>query len=161
MEERYCSNCRTELPQKADSCPSCGVFAGDVFDGKIRKPRQPSSWGFWGAMLIFTIAAAAYAVWMNIRPDPDAPVKPKAPEVRVVRDRPGGARRARGASVTEAEAVRLLRRHIVTSRGLKNECLAVMGNGSSKGTYVFTAYDQCGDVRLGKWRVRADGTVEN
>lgn len=152
MTERFCSNCRAELPDKADACPECGVFAGDLFDGKMPREKTPSNWGFWAAMLLLASIAAGYAVWMNRRPE--KPVrKEKPPEVRVVGDRPGGARRAPGAKVTEAEAVRLLRRHFVATRNIKNECLVTMSAGGEK--YVFNVFDRCADVRLGRWKVDA------
>lgn len=153
MTERYCSNCRAELPPKGDSCPACGVYAGDVFDGKMPREKKPSSWGFWTGMLLLACVAAGYAVWMNKRPEKPSAPKATPPEVRVVRDRPGGARRAAGAKVTEAEAVRLLRRHLVETRNIKNDCLAIMSAGG-KG-YVFNVYDRCAEVRLGKWTVDA------
>ncbi|HEX2059924.1 MAG TPA: hypothetical protein VHK90_04225 [Thermoanaerobaculia bacterium] len=151
MTERYCSNCRAELPPKADACPACGVYAGDIFDGKMPREKKPSSWGFWAGMLLLACVGAGYAVWMNRRPEQVPARKETPPEVRVVRDRPGGARRAAGAKVTEAEAIRLLRRHLVTTRNVKNECLAILSAGG--GAYVFNVYDRCGEVRLGKWKV--------
>lgn len=151
-DDRYCSNCRAELPPNADSCPECGVYAGDVFDGRIRREKKPSSWGFWTFVLLLAIGAAAYAVWMNVRPERQAP-REVAPETRVVKDRPGGARKAKGASVNEAEAIRLLRRHLVETKNINNDCLALLSAGNRKGGYVFNVYDRCGDVRLGRWRV--------
>lgn len=153
-DERYCSNCRAELLPKADSCPACGVYAGDVFDGKIRREKKPSSWGFWVFVLLLAMIAAGYAVWMNVRPE-KAPPRETPPETRVVKDRPGGARKARGAAVSQAEAIRLLRRHLVTAKNIKNDCLALLSAGDRKGAYVFNVFDRCGDVRLGRWRVDA------
>lgn len=149
---RYCSNCRAELPDKADSCLECGVYAGDLFDGKIKREKKPVSAGLL-ALLFLAIVGAAYAVWMNrFRAEPVAP-KPEAPPVRVVKDRPGGATRGRNAKLTEAEAIRLLVAHLVETRGVKKECVVVMSNGYRDDTYRLTAFNHCEQTRLGKWQV--------
>jgi hypothetical protein len=80
--------------------------------------------------------------------------------VRVVSDRPGGARKAAGATVNEAEAIRLLRRHLVAA-GTKSECIAISSQGSAGNSYRFTAYDGCAQVRMGRWTVDGrSGAVE-
>ena len=72
----------------------------------------------------------------------------------MVGDRPGkAARRAAGASLNEAEAIRLLRRHFSTTTNIANQCLVVMSNGPSKGDYFFTAFNRCDSIRLGRWQV--------
>jgi hypothetical protein len=81
------------------------------------------------------------------------PVKAEPIAVRVVHDRPGGARRASGAKINEAEAMRLLRRHLATTVSIPIACLAVMSHGPSKGDYFFTALNRCDSIRLGRWRV--------
>lgn len=127
------------------------MYAGDIFDGKMPREKKPSSWGFWTFVLLLAMGAAGYAVWMNVRPDRPAR-REVAPQTRVVKDRPGGARKAKGATINEAEAIRLLRRHLVETRNVKNECIALMRTGDKR-SYVFNVYDGCADVRLGKWRV--------
>lgn len=156
MTERYCSNCRAELGPKDDACPACGVFAGDLFDERSLRPRTR-----WGYVLAFLVVAALAATWFLIpnRPDipwqrePAKPAKPAPPQTRVVKDRPGDARRAAGATVNEAEAIRLLRRHLASTTDIANACLVVMSHGPSKGDYFFTAYNRCENTRIGRWRV--------
>ncbi|HEX7809591.1 MAG TPA: zinc ribbon domain-containing protein [Thermoanaerobaculia bacterium] len=150
--ERYCSNCRAELPDKATNCPECGVYAGDLFDGKFKREKRPVSAGLL-ALLFLAMIGAGYAVWMNrFRKEPEVP-KPDAPPTRVVKDRPGRVQRGRNAKVTEAEAIRILIAHLVETRGLKKECVVVMSNGYRDDTYRLTAFNHCEQTRLGKWQV--------
>jgi hypothetical protein len=155
-DERYCSNCRLELPRGAASCPACGVYAGDLFDGKIRKERRTTWRGvlFTAAVTLILGIAAWYALneWAAREersiPSVFAPrASTSTAPVRVVRSRPGG-------NVDEAEAIRTLRRHLA-STGVKDECLVVMSNGRSGHAFVLTAYDRCTKTRLGKWKVNA------
>jgi hypothetical protein len=153
-EPRYCSNCRAELFADANTCAACGVFAGDVFDGrKPHKARKPSGLLF-GLLVIAILGGAGYWYFVNsdrakTRADAEAPL----PSARVVKDRPGGSRRATGATINEAEAIRLLRRHLVATRNIRNECVAVLSRGPSRGDYTFSVADSCEGVRLGTWRV--------
>lgn len=153
MESRYCSNCRAELPPKADACPACGVFAGELYDERMHRPRPRLA--LFGTLFAIAVLAGGAAVWWNAqRALPDRPAKPQdAPRTRVVGDRPGGAKKARGAAVNQAEAVRILRRHLVDTRGLKNECIVALGEGVAGGAYVFSVRDHCSGTRLGKFRV--------
>ena len=155
MESRYCSNCRAELPAKADACPACGVFAGDLYDERMHRPKPRLA--LFGTLFVFAVLTGGAAVWWNAqRALPDRPAKVQdAPRTRVVGDRPGGAKRAGGAAVNQAEAVRILRRHLVTTRGLKNDCIVALGEGVSGGAYVFSVRDHCSGTRLGKFRVDA------
>ncbi len=58
MEDaRYCSNCRAELPEDVDSCPECGVYAGDLFDERSLRPRTRR--GFWWALIAAIVEAVA------------------------------------------------------------------------------------------------------
>jgi hypothetical protein len=117
---------------------------------------------------VIAVVALAAAAWFFLRYSfhvNGVPWKPEAPRFdtgpsRVVSDRPGGERRARGAALTESEAVRVLRRYLTSTgeKPLKSECLAVLSNGIDGGSYVFTAVDSCDRTRLGKWRV--DGKSE-
>lgn len=156
---RYCSNCRAELPPKTESCPECGVYAGDVFDGRMPREKKPVSL----LLLLFlalAIGAALYALWMNrIRKEPET-VRPEAPAVRVVGDRPGGARRGATADVTEAEAIRILVAHLVEERQLERTCVVVKSNGYRDGAYQLTAFNHCEQTRMGAFRVTGAGEVK-
>ncbi len=159
-EPRYCSNCRVELPEEATSCPACGVFAGDVFDGKL--PRKKPQNLFLLITLLVLAAAGAAASWIYLHrpdivqrydPDPPPPRPTDTAPVRVVQDRPGGARRAAGAKISEPEAIRALRRHLTNAQGIAGQCIAVKSEGYRDGAYVLTAIDSCARTRLGRWRV--------
>jgi hypothetical protein len=156
-EERFCSNCREELPRDATACPACGVFAGDVFDGKVRRKREPrKSGGILGIVLLLIVAGAAWWWWTTQHPV-GAPATTAVAEkpIRVVGDRPGGVRRARGAKLNEAEAILTLRRKLAAQHQLKNECIAVLSHGNERGAYVLSAVDSCAGTKLGRWRVDA------
>ena len=164
-EERYCSNCRAELPEKAESCPTCGVYAGDVFDGKMPR-KKPANLGLLLTVLVLAIAAAGGSwVYLN-RPDIVARVDPNPPPpkptdtapVKVVKDRPGGARRGAGAKISEPEAIRALRRHLTNVEGVAGQCIAVKSDGYRAGGYELTVINSCEKTRLGRWRV--DGRTE-
>ncbi len=77
--------------------------------------------------------------------------------VAVVTDRPGGSRRAAGAVVNEAEAIRLVRRHLV-AKGIRNECIAISSQGVRGKEYRLTAVDSCEQTRLGRFVV--DGRTQ-
>jgi hypothetical protein len=151
--DRFCSNCRAALPDDADSCPECGVFAGDLYDERVHRPK--TRFGLFAALLALALVAGGAAVWWNARQA--LPLeKAKAtetPSVRVVGDRPGGARRAPGAVVNEAEAIRLVRRHLVETTGVRADCVALLGQGFRNGAYLVNAHDRCESTRLGRWRV--------
>ena len=152
-DDRFCSNCRAELPKKATECPSCGVYAGDLYDERVHRPKTRAA--LFGTLLVVAVLAGGAAIWWNERDKLPPREKPAAdaPPVRVVGDRPGGARRTKGAKVNEAEAILLVRRHLVATMGLRSECVALLGRGSDRGAYVVTAHDRCTSTRLGKWRV--------
>ena len=83
MDERYCTECRAAIPEGASVCPACGVYAGDVFDGKLPRKRRSRAW--WWLALIVVAAAAA---WM-LAPWPRETKPPrKLPVVRphVIKD---------------------------------------------------------------------------
>ena len=156
-EERFCSNCRAELPRDASACPACGVFAGDVFDGRIRRNREPrKSGGMLGILLLLIAGGAGWWWWTT--PHQGAPSRTPAvaeKPIRVVGDRPGGVRRAAGAKLNEAEAILTLRRKLAAQHQLKNECIAVLSHGNEAGAYVLSAVDSCAGTKLGRWRVDA------
>jgi hypothetical protein len=149
---RYCSNCRAEIPEGEQTCPECGVYAGDVFDGKIRREKRPLSAALL-ALLFLAVLAGGYAVWFNrFRKEP-ATVNPPLPSTRVVKDRPGGSYRGRNARLTQAEATRLLVAHLVESRRLSADCVVVLSTGYRDDTYRFNAFNHCDQTRLGRWQV--------
>ena len=151
--ERFCSNCRAALPPKATECAACGVYAGDLYDERVHRPKTRVA--LFGALLVIATLAGGAAVWWNARGALPAREKKvaDAPPVRVVGDRPGGARTRPGATLNEAEAIKRVRRHLVVTAGVKSECVALMGGAFRQGAYVVTAYDSCTSTRLGKWRV--------
>ena len=133
--ERYCSNCRTELPAGAEACPQCGVYAGELFDERsLRKRRAPRA-GFWIALLV--LASASYAGWIYWRSRP-APV-PAAPQA---------------VERKESEVARV-RRTIIEATGVKDECLAVIRVRAG----LYNAVNSCDGTKLGKWKVRGGRVV--
>ena len=153
-EPRYCTNCRAEVPAKADACPACGVFAGELYDERMHRPR--TRYALFAALLTIALVAGGAAVWWNAGgrlPQWKEEARPRTPRVRVVGDRPGGAKRAAGAKINEAEAIRLVRKHLVDTRGLSSECIVLLGGGFKGGGYVVTARDHCTATRLGRFRV--------
>ena len=150
-EARYCSNCRTEIPPREAACPQCGVFSGDVFDGRLPgKPRR----GFWTAIFVIIFIATAAVGWLILqrRAEPTAVTEPEP--ISVVSDRPGGSRRASGATINEAEAIRVLRRHFA-SKGIAADCLVVSSQGPARSSYRLTAINRCDETRLGQFVVDA------
>ena len=155
MEPRFCSNCRAEIPPRDETCPACGVFAGDVFDGKMPGRPRRMRWIFVVVAIAILIAAAGMFL-LQRRSQPAEVTAP--PPVSVVSDRPGGSKRASGAVVNEAEAIRLLRRHLVAT-GIKNECVVISSQGVRENLYRLTAIDRCEETRLGRWVV--DGKTQD
>lgn len=146
---RYCSNCRSEIPEGESYCPQCEQYAGDVFDGKIRREKRPLSAGLLALLLLAVIAAAA-AIWYNrFRPE-ERTATPATPSTRVVAGRPGDAR---ATSRTQAEATRLLVAHLVAERAVTKECLVVVHEGRRANVYRFRVHDRCEHTRLGRWEV--------
>jgi len=151
MEERYCTNCRAVIPAANDVCPACGVYAGDVFDGRPPDRTRVARGGWRVGPLVLLVAIAAAGAggwwwWTRVGQFPKADTGP----IRVVHDRPGGGSRS------EAEAVQALRHYFAAQPDpIKSECLAVMSRGYSNGYYSFDTVDSCARTRLGRWRVNA------
>ena len=143
-DPRFCSNCRAELPAKAEACPTCGVFAGDLYDERMHRPR--TRFALFAALLFVAIAAAGAAVWWK-----EGRAIPGRPQ-KVVRRAPP---RAPGPVKNDAEAIRIVRRHLVETVGLENRCVVLLGRGLAKGGYVVRAQNHCTDTRMGDWRVDA------
>lgn len=157
-EERYCTNCREPLPAGAAWCEKCGTDAGDIFDGRM--PRRQSSSGRGWIVILLLIILVAGAAWFYRDKIPiralhrDLPRTDTGP-IRVVRQRPGGERRAPGAKISEPEAIITLRRYL-TSRddpAIRSECLAIASRGRSDDGYALEAFDSCKGTTLGRWRV--------
>ena len=109
-EERYCSNCRAELPKGATSCPACGVFAGDVFDGRFPgKKRSYSALIVILGVVALIAAAALFVRWSQTKQD------------AAVNQHRG---RATGMSA--------IRQRLVSDQ-LPNECLALIREGKRDG----------------------------
>ena len=149
MSERLCTNCRADIPNGADVCPQCGVFAGDVFDGRRPKPpRKP----IMILPLVLLVLAGAGGWWFYTQYQRRAQIPPMdAGSPGVVRQRPGGTRRAAGAKINEAEAIRILRRSLADR--VTAECLVVSSQGVDGGVYRLTALDRCQSTRLGRFTV--------
>lgn len=161
--DRLCTNCRAPLPSAATWCEACGTDAGDVFDGRVvaKRERKPSSWP-WFLVLLIVLAAGIWFTrpWWNRYVGNRGIVSTSAP--RVVKQRPGGARRAPGAKLSEPEAMIELRRSLATrtERPVKDECLAVISRGVAANAYTFDAIDRCRNEKLGRFSVDAkSGTV--
>lgn len=97
-------------------------------------------------LLLLAIGAAGAAIWWKEgraipgrRAEVLRPTQPRAP----------------GPVKNEAEAIRLVRRHLVETNGLENRCVVLLGRGLAKGGYIVRAQNHCTDTRLGEWRVDA------
>ena len=136
-----CTNCGARVPHDAGACPECGVFARVA-----GAPRQRSLTLLLSLLLIaLSVAAAAYFLTRGshvVRSERRRPI-------RVVGDRPGGARRGDGATISEPEAILRLQR----SFDAAPECIAIMSKGFSNGGYILEAINRCDATRSGRWRV--------
>lgn len=112
------------------------------------KPKRRDRGRLWVLVLLLMAAGVAAATYFLTRTPTPAPLLVKAP-VRVVGDRPGGARVGEGATISEPEAMRRLQR----SFNLAPDCVAIMSHGYRAGAYDLTAINRCDKTRLGRWRV--------
>jgi hypothetical protein len=153
-DDRYCANCRAPLPPRATSCGNCGVYTGDVFDGRLPRTRRRSAWP---AVLIVLLLACGIAAWLLWPRRPPLPLD--TGPARVLRGVPGASQRPAGAKLNQAEAMRALRRFLVSPgqpNPVKSECLAVISRGYRDGIYRFNAVNSCNGTRLGIWEVNAN-----
>ncbi len=143
---------RFPYPPRTLNCVSMRHDLPDVYDDRpLRPPRPPRTWPMI-VVVVVLIAAGAAAFWYfrQTRPEP-AELRANTAPVRVVGDRPGGARRIAGAAINEAEATLLLRRAL--ARSVRGDCLAIMSRGAAGNAYLFTAFNSCDRTRLGQWKV--------
>lgn len=147
--ERYCSNCRAELPLKATSCPACGVYAGDLFDGKLPGRRRKIV----RYVVLVVLLLGAAGAWYTLRNRDLSPLIPQRaePKTQKKREPPPPA----GPVVSDAAAVRAVRKYLVATTGVPNDCIALISNGRTGGAWLLTAVNRCDKLRLGKWRVDA------
>jgi len=151
-DERFCTNCRAPLARGASWCEACGTDAGEVFDGRV-KPQQRERSNSWitAVVLLIIVAAAAWFTrpyWRRYVGDRGIV---STSEPKVVKQRPGGARRLAGATLSEPEAIMALRR----SFQMKDECIAVMSRGFDAKSYTFDAVNRCANRKLGRFSVDA------
>jgi hypothetical protein len=133
------------------------LYAGEYVDGQAILPRKPR-YGLWLSLLAVALILAAGSVLVpRLLPaiQRSSPPRVETAPVRIVKDRPGGAHRAKGATLSEPEAILLLRRHFTA---VKTECIAILGNGYRDGGYHMTVVNSCDGTRLGRWRV--DGVTK-
>ena len=130
MDERYCTECRAEIPKGESVCPACGVFAGDVFDGKL--PKKPRSWTWLWLMVLLIVGVVAGWIYLT-KPEP------------IIRHPAGQARRL----PSTGNPMILLRRFLTTSER-DEKCVALIAKGG-----VITAFDSCKHVKIGDFVVDA------
>ena len=134
-EERYCSNCRAELPKEAVVCAACGVYAGDVFDGK--KPKSPRSYASWIVIPLLLALVALVWAWQRSLPKTESG-RPRAAQHRM-------------------DATQLIRRKLVAN-GLPESCLALVGKGDRE-SRKYRAIDICHNRPMGEWTANPDTGV--
>jgi hypothetical protein len=123
----------------------------DIYDDRpLRRPPPVRVGRVVILCAVLVLIASGAGFWYLRRPNAKPAQRPAEP-VRVVHDRPGGARRLPGATISEAEAVRLLRRKLTDS--LVSDCVTTIGAGSDGNAYIFTAFNRCENTRLGRWKV--------
>jgi hypothetical protein len=125
------------------------VYAGDVFDGRLPGRRRKV---FRYVVLVVLLIAAAGA-WYVLRDRDLSPLLPQREEPKSVKKLapppPAGPVRS------DAEAVRAVRKYLVATTGVENDCIALISNGRKGGAWLLTAVNRCEKLRLGKWRVDA------
>jgi hypothetical protein len=148
-DERYCANCRAELPKGATVCPVCGVYAGDVFDGRLPRKKGSTRWIpiLFGVIAVISVATIVVQ-WPALTKSHPAraffPGRAPAPvHAPFAKDLPG-----------EAGAMLSLRQQLVSDQ-IPNECLALMSKGLHEGAYSVRAVDRCKHRQLGEWKIDA------
>lgn len=127
------------------------MFAGDVFDGRIPGRR----WRWVRRTVLIAMLAGAGTLWFVLKDRDLTPLlrsgargeaRPKARPVTPLRT---------GRVTTHAQAVRALRRHLIATKGIANDCLVMKSEGLTEGVWVITVLDRCESLRLGRFRVDA------
>ena len=141
-EPRYCTECRAEIPEGEGVCPSCGVYAGDVFDGKLPRKKRSGAW-LW-VLAVIVIAATAVFV-----------LEPWKEHV-VPRSRTHLLKRI---PANERGAMQVLREFLTTSER-REECVALISKGTSSTAWKIYAVDRCKHQPIGEFNVdRKTGKV--
>jgi hypothetical protein len=138
MEERYCTECRALIPEKETVCPACGVFAGDVFDGKL--PRKKRSHAWWVVPLLMLGALVAFILM-------------REPVHVIPANRVHLVRRLR-LPLSQTDAMTALRSFLTTS-DRSERCVALIAKRKTGDQYVIAAVDSCKHVKLGDFAVDA------
>lgn len=123
-----------------------------MFTGVVAAERPPKTrWGSLAALVAGLILVSAAAWWVvRERIEPPAPPPPKAV---IALPPPAGPVR------TPAEAAVVLRKYLVATKGIGQECVALLGHGRSNGQWVLSASDRCQHLRLGRFRIDAKSGV--
>ncbi|HEX3107463.1 MAG TPA: hypothetical protein VHU41_00110 [Thermoanaerobaculia bacterium] len=143
-DERYCSNCREELPKGAVVCQVCGVYAGDVFNGK--NPKSPRAYASW--IVIPLLVALVALIWAWYR---------TLPRTESARRRAEILRSVKKDGQHQMDVTQLIRRRLVAN-GLPESCLALVGKGSHE-SRKYLAIDICHDRPMGEWTADPDTGV--
>lgn len=144
-DERYCSNCRGEIPEGAVVCPVCGVYAGDVFDGK--KPKSSRMVATWVAIPI--VLALVIGAWMM----PKWWLRQSGRQ-----ERNAILRKLRAQVQNQIDVTSLIRKRLVAD-GLPDSCIALVGKGRPD-AHKYLAIDICHDRPMGEWTAdRETGAV--
>jgi len=136
MEERYCTECRAAIPKGESVCPACGVYAGDVFDGKL--PKQRRRWP-WAVAIVAAIIALAWFI----------PVEDRRPRLSIVPKK----------SVTSEHDAMIALRQFLTTSERPSQCVALIAKAHSGNAYVISAVDRCKHTQLGQFAVDSKGNV--
>lgn len=154
--DQYCAKCRSLIRAGSVRCAKCGEIAGDIFDGKIRKPDRKGGDGFFSVLVVLLALTGAYWWWSSQQQAAmTTESRAQLPSTRVVGDRPGGVRTAAGAKLNEAEAIRMLQRQLVAG-GKTLDCLVISSQGFRDGSWRLVARDRCQSVRLGRFAIDGD-----
>lgn len=134
------------MAEAATWCEACGADASIAKKERRRSAKWP-----W---VVVVLLLAGVGAWVYA-PHPSRLPRTDTGPIRVVKQRPGGAAKAAGATLTQPEATITLRRHFTArpENPIKVECLAIASRGFSGGAYSFDVFDRCEKERLGRWTV--------
>ena len=135
------------MAEAATWCEACGA---DASVAKTPRASRPSRWPW----ILVAVSLAAAGAWIYA-PRPSRLPRTDTGPIRVVTQRPGGAAKGSGATLSQPEATIALRRYFTTrpENPLKVECVAMTSRGFSSGSYAFDVFDRCANERLGRWTV--------